>query len=122
MPLTIPSTAWSSAASSKTMFAALPPSSRVSFFPLPASSRWIALPTSVVLHERRSRRAVAGDDVDDARRQLGLAEHVAEEERAERRRLRGLQHDGVAAREGGRDLPRQHQEREVPRDDLPRDP
>ena len=29
------------------MFAALPPSSSVSFFPVPASRRWIALPTSV---------------------------------------------------------------------------
>ena len=29
------------------MFAALPPSSSVSFLPVPASSRWIALPTSV---------------------------------------------------------------------------
>src|SRR5436305_18285 len=47
MPLTIPSTAWSSAQSSKTMFAALPPSSSVSFLPLPASCRWIAFPTSV---------------------------------------------------------------------------
>ena len=47
MPLTIPSTAWSSGASSKTMFAALPPSSSVSPLPLPASWRWIALPTSV---------------------------------------------------------------------------
>ena len=47
MPLTIPSTAWSSAQSSKTMFAALPPSSSVSFLPVPASRRWIALPTSV---------------------------------------------------------------------------
>ena len=43
----IPSTAWSSAASSKTMFAALPPSSSVSFLPVPATRRWIALPTSV---------------------------------------------------------------------------
>src|SRR2546423_913274 len=47
MPLTIPSTAWSRAQSSKTMFAALPPSSSVSFLPEPASRRWIALPTSV---------------------------------------------------------------------------
>src|SRR3954452_9688296 len=47
IPLTIPSTAWSSAASSKITFAALPPSSSVSFVPVPASSRWIALPTSV---------------------------------------------------------------------------
>ena len=43
----MPSTAWSSAQSSKTMFAALPPSSSVSFLPVPASRRWIALPTSV---------------------------------------------------------------------------
>src|SRR5206468_1409928 len=47
MPFTIPSTAWSSGASSKMMFAALPPSSSVRCFPVPASSRWIALPTSV---------------------------------------------------------------------------
>src|SRR5438552_3366470 len=47
MPLTIPSTAWSSAASSKTTFAALPPSSSVSRLPVPASSAMIALPTSV---------------------------------------------------------------------------
>src|SRR5436190_1490952 len=43
----IPSTAWSSAAPSRMMLAALPPSSSVSFLPEPASSRWIALPTSV---------------------------------------------------------------------------
>src|SRR5918996_888523 len=47
MPLTMPSTAWSSGASSKTMLAALPPSSRVSFLPEPARVRWICLPTSV---------------------------------------------------------------------------
>ena len=45
--MTIPSTAWSIAASSKITLAALPPSSSVSFLPVPASSRWIALPTSV---------------------------------------------------------------------------
>ena len=47
MPLTIPSTAWSSAASSKITFAALPPSSSVRCLPVPASWRWIDLPTSV---------------------------------------------------------------------------
>ena len=47
MPFTIPSTAWSSAQSSNTMFAALPPSSSVSETSRPASSRWIAFPTSV---------------------------------------------------------------------------
>ncbi len=62
--------------------------------------------------------AVAGDDVDDARRHLRLAADVGEEERGQRRRLGGLEHDGVAARERRRDLPREHQQREVPRDDL----
>jgi hypothetical protein len=47
MPLTIPSTAWSMAASSKMMFAALPPSSRVTFLLLPATERAISRPTSV---------------------------------------------------------------------------
>ncbi len=72
----------------------------------------------VALDERGAGAAVAGDDVDDAGRQLGLAEDVAEEERRERRRLGRLEHDGVPGRERGRDLPGQHQQREVPRDDL----
>ena len=37
MPLTMPSMAWSIGASSNTMFAALPPSSRVSFLRVPAT-------------------------------------------------------------------------------------
>jgi hypothetical protein len=47
MPLTMPSMAWSMGASSKTMLAALPPSSRVTFFFVPATARAMALPTSV---------------------------------------------------------------------------
>ena len=47
MPLTMPSTAWSIGASSKTMFAALPPSSSVSFLRVPATERAMARPTSV---------------------------------------------------------------------------
>jgi hypothetical protein len=62
--------------------------------------------------------SVAGDDVDRAGRQLGLAADVGEEERGERRRLGRLQDDRVAARQRRRHLPRQHEEREVPRDDL----
>jgi len=45
--LTIPSTAWSIGASAKTMFAAFPPSSRVSRLRVPASAFWIRLPISV---------------------------------------------------------------------------
>ncbi len=47
MPDTMPSTVWSIGASSKTMLAALPPSSRVTFLPVPATERAICLPTSV---------------------------------------------------------------------------
>ena len=43
----MPSTAWSSAASSNTMLADLPPSSRVSGTPRPASAAWMSLPTAV---------------------------------------------------------------------------
>ena len=39
----------------------------------------------------------------------------------QRRRLGGLEDDGVARRQRRRDLPRGHQQREIPRDDLPRD-
>ncbi len=47
MPLTMPSTAWSIGASSKTMLAALPPNSRVTRLSVPATVRAIDLPTSV---------------------------------------------------------------------------
>src|SRR5215472_12666771 len=43
----MPSTACSTGASSNTMFAALPPSSRVTFLPVPATEPAISLPTSV---------------------------------------------------------------------------
>ncbi|CAB4536263.1 unannotated protein [freshwater metagenome] len=47
MPLTIPSTASSIGASSKTIFAPLPPSSSVALFLVPAIAFAIALPTPV---------------------------------------------------------------------------
>ena len=72
----------------------------------------------LVRDERCPGAAVAGDDVDDARRQPRLLEDLAEPQGRERRRLRGLQHDGVAACERWRNLPRRHQQREVPRDHL----
>ena len=79
MPCTMPSTAWSIGASSKTMLAALPPSSRVSFLRVPATARAIDLPDLgragerhlvdvVVLDHRAAGVAGAGDDVDHARR------------------------------------------------------
>jgi hypothetical protein len=44
----MPSIAWSSGASSNTMFAALPPSSSVTFLSVPATARAIILPTAVL--------------------------------------------------------------------------
>ena len=129
MPLTMPSTAWSMGASSKMTLAALPPSSSVSRLPVPASARWIGLADlrrageghlvdARVLDQRAPRVAGAGDDVDDAGGQLGLLADLGEGQRGERRRLGRLQDDGVAAGQRRRDLPRQHQQREVPGDDL----
>ncbi len=75
----------------------------------------------VVFDQRRAGRAVAGDDVDDAGRQPDLDADLGEGERGQRRELGRLQHDGVSCGQRRRDLPRQHQQREVPRDDLAAD-
>ena len=114
------------------MFAALPPSSSVS---ATFAARELALDCladlrgarerdlvdAVVLDEMCAGRSVSRDDVDDSGRQLRLPAHVREEQRRQRGRLGRLEHDRVAAREGGRDLPREHEQREVPGDDLPGD-
>ena len=47
----------------------------------------------------------------------GLDEQFGEPQAAHRRLLGGLQHDRVAGRERGRDLPRRHQQRIIPRRD-----
>src|SRR5436190_8050240 len=47
------------------------------------------------LDERSPSAPVAGDDVHDAWRELGLAEDVAEEQRRERRRLGRLEYNRV---------------------------
>ena len=49
----------------------------------------------------------------------GFLDDLREHQRGERRRLGGLEHDRVAGRQRRRDLPGRHQQREVPRDDLP---
>ncbi len=71
-----------------------------------------------VLDERCAGAAVARHDVEHAGRQPRLVRQLREAERRERRELRGLEHHRVSGRERRRDLPRQHQQREVPRDDL----
>src|SRR5699024_2917512 len=61
--------------------------------------------------------ASAGAVVDHALGQPGLLEQLHEEQRGQRRELRGLDHHGAAGRERGGDLARRHREREVPRGD-----
>ena len=90
MPSMMPSIISSTGASSKTMLAPLPPSSRVRCLWLAATRCWIS-PTDLgragegdlvdvgVLDQRRARRAVAGDDVDDPGRQLRLLEDLGQD-------------------------------------------
>ena len=47
-----------------------------------------------------------------------VADQLHQLEDRPRSLLGGLEHHGVAGREGGRELPDRHQDREVPRDDL----
>ncbi len=68
--------------------------------------------------ERGAGGAVAGEDVDDARREADLERELAEAKRRERGLLGGLEHDGAAGGEGGRELPGGHQQGEVPGDHL----
>ena len=100
---------------------------------VPATDRAIWRPTSVdpvnatlstagVLDQRPSGVAGPGDDVHDARWQVGLLADVRERQGGQGRRLGRLEHHRVAARQGGGDLPGQHQQGEVPRDDLGGDP
>ncbi len=98
---------------------------------MPASARWMRLPTSVEPVKATlstpgwpTSAAPVGpalrDDVDHARRQVALLEALREQQRGERRGLGGLEHHGVAAGEGGGELPRGHEQREVPGDHLAR--
>src|SRR6185312_1217437 len=75
----------------------------------------------IVRLQRGARVAEAGDDVDDAVWEPSLLQQLAEAERRQRRLLRRLEYHGASAREHWPELPRGHQQREVPRDDLTND-
>ena len=66
-------------------------------------------------------RAGSEHDVDDAGRKLELLEDRRQADRRERRQLRGLEDADVARRERRRELPHGHEQRIVPRNDLPAD-
>src|SRR5258708_1523371 len=71
-----------------------------------------------VLHERFACRTVAGNDVDDTSGEPRLLTDLREGESCQRRKFRGLQHDGIPGGERGGNLPCQHEQREIPRNDL----
>ena len=58
------------------------------------------------------------DDVDDARRQPHFVKPVRKFQRGQRRLLGWLQNAGATRRDRGRQLPRRHQQRIIPRNDL----
>jgi hypothetical protein len=64
------------------------------------------------------RLAVAGDDVHHAVGDARLGQQAGEADRGQRRLLGRLQHHRVAGGQRRPELPRGHQQREVPRDDL----
>ena len=63
-------------------------------------------------------RALAGDDVEDSGRQYAL-DDARELQHRKRRYARRLEYRAAASGEYRRELPRRHEEREVPRHDLP---
>ena len=70
---------------------------------------------------RAGRLAEAGDDVHDAWWEAGLLDELGSDEATERSLFGSLKHDGVAACDGRADLPRPHEQGEVPRDNLAAD-
>ncbi len=66
-----------------------------------------------------ARLVVAQHHVEHAVRQADLVAHLGEQHRGRGRVLGGLEHHGVAHCNRRRNFPRQHQQREVPGDDLP---
>ncbi len=64
---------------------------------------------------------VAIDDVDGTRREASFDDEVRNAEGGERRELGWLEDDRVPCREGGAKLPREHQEGEIPGNNLAHD-
>src|SRR5215467_15921096 len=71
-----------------------------------------------MLYQSFARYTVARDDIDDARGKAYFVRNFREGQRSEGRKFRGFQHHRVAGRQRRRDFPRQHQQREIPGNDL----
>ena len=128
MPAITPLTALSMSASSNTMTGDLPPSSSDTSAKFSAELRMMcradrAAGEADALHQRMrgqhatARFAMAGHDVDDARREARLLDQLGEFEHGSRGMFGGLQHHGVAGRERRADLHRDEEELRIPRHD-----
>src|SRR5260370_13417795 len=71
-----------------------------------------------MIDERAASFAGASQDVNHSIGQPGLLENFGEMESGDRSRLRRLQDTGVSAGKCGRKLPRRHQQRKIPGNDL----
>ena len=124
--------AWSISASANTMFGLLPPSSSVTRFRLVLRGRLhdqVAdfgrsgerdfIDIHVARDGRAGRRSVARQHVHHAVREAGFHDQFADAQRGQRRLLGGLHHHCVAGGQRRRQLPRLHQQREIPGNDLP---
>ena len=128
-PNSAPSTAASKSASAKKMFGDLPPSSSEIFFSVSAAARMIVLPTSAlpvnaILSTSACSTIAAPVSPSPVTmlttpgRQAGVGEAGRQLEDRQRRLLGRLQHRRAAGADRRRELPRRHQQRVVPRDDL----
>ncbi len=107
-----------------------PPSSSDNFLPLPGR-RLPNEPSHLgragkgdlvhvgVLHQSLAGAPVSGHDVHHPGRETDLLAQLGKAQRRQRGEFGRLEHHGVSHGERGGNLPGQHQEREVPRDDLP---
>ena len=115
-------------ASSSTMAADLPPSSRLTRFSCsphtlpdrPAGGRRAGeghLVDAGMGDQVRTDLAAGGDDVHDARGDAGLLQQLGEQVRVERRLRRRLHHDGAAGQQGRDELGHDRELGDVPRRD-----
>src|SRR5688572_90910 len=71
-----------------------------------------------MIDQQLTRSAITCDDVDDAFRQTNLVADLGKKQSGEWRKLGRLHHDSVTHCDGGRDLPRQHEQWKIPGNDL----
>src|SRR5260221_13848049 len=71
--------------------------------------------------QRLASCAIAGHDVDHAVRKRNLLTDLSESQRGKRRELRWLQHNSVARSQRRSNLPGEHEQREIPGNDLSND-